>query len=164
MATPTRKTTADDPTLDTGNVDETVLPCERNDVEVVSDLDEPNTIEFESGPEDEEPVSIVFKAIAQDSGGGGVQLSGPEPEHEQPLANAAQEPEEHQAEETFVEIVLVDGDGEPVANAEYRIELPDSSIAEGVLDDQGKARIEHISPGQCVVTFPSFDAREWHPA
>ena len=48
-----------DPTLDSGNADDEVLPCQRNDLEVVGDLEEPNTIEFESGPEDDEPAAIV---------------------------------------------------------------------------------------------------------
>ena len=49
-----------DPTLDSGNADDEVLPCQRNDLEVVGDLEEPNTIEFESGC-----VSDLARALEQ---------------------------------------------------------------------------------------------------
>ena len=66
--------------------------------------------------------------------------------------------------ETFVEICLLDAAGKPVSKARYRIQLPDFSVVEGVLDDQGRARVEHIIAGQCAVCFPEYDGREWRPA
>lgn len=65
-------------------------------------------------------------------------------------------------EKTWIEIVLEDEDDppQPVAYAKYRIELPDGSVREGILDDRGRARIVGIDPGECQVTFPSFDAED----
>lgn len=65
---------------------------------------------------------------------------------------------------TFIEIRLIDSQKKPVPKAKYRIQLPDASILEGELDDEGMARVDHIVPGQCVVTFPEIDGREWRPA
>lgn len=66
-------------------------------------------------------------------------------------------------EKTWIEIVLTDDDDppRPVAFARYRIELPDGSTREGILDDHGKARLVDIDPGTCQVSFPSFDGRDW---
>jgi hypothetical protein len=66
-------------------------------------------------------------------------------------------------EATWIEVRLVDQDMNPVPGAKYRIQLPDSSIEEGVLDDQGRARFEQIIPGQAQVQFPEYDGREWAP-
>ena len=52
-------------------------------VEAVRDLEEPNTIEFESGPEDDEPAALVFTSQATGSDGKSVKLDGAESE-EQP--------------------------------------------------------------------------------
>ena len=38
----------------------------------------------------------------------------------------------------------------------YHVVLPNGDIVEGTLDDQGKAKIEHIDPGECKVTFPGL--------
>lgn len=65
---------------------------------------------------------------------------------------------------TFIEIRLIDSQKKPVPNAKYRIQLPDSTVLEGVLNEQGMARVDHIVPGQCIVTFPEIDGREWRPA
>jgi len=75
-----------DPTLDSGNADDEVLPCQRNDLEVVGDLEEPNTIEFESGPEDDPPAAIVFAAVAQEPDGKALRLSGEGHEDEEDVA------------------------------------------------------------------------------
>ena len=65
---------------------------------------------------------------------------------------------------TWIEIVLVDDEGSPVANARYRLELPDGSAKSGTLDRNGHAFINGIDPGTCKVTFPDFDGREWKTA
>jgi hypothetical protein len=43
----------------------------------------------------------------------------------------------------------------------YRITLPDGSVAEGTLDENGFARVEGIVPGTCQITFPSLDKEAW---
>jgi len=64
----------------------------------------------------------------------------------------------------WIEVELVDEDGEPVPGEGYRITLPDDSVAEGSLDDKGKARVEGFKPGNCKVTFPDLDEDAWKPA
>ena len=62
---------------------------------------------------------------------------------------------------TWVGVRLVDQDKRPVANERYRIVLPDGSTREGQLDSSGEAWLAEIVPGNCQITFPNLDAREW---
>ena len=49
--------------------------------------------------------------------------------------------------------------GEP-----YSITLPDgSTVADGTLDEKGRARVDNIDPGTCKVTFPNLDEEAWQP-
>lgn len=64
---------------------------------------------------------------------------------------------------TWIQIELVDSAGKPVPDQRYRVELPDGGIREGKLDPAGRAYIGEIKPGQCRVSFPDIDAREWRP-
>jgi len=50
---------------------------------------------------------------------------------------------------------------DPVPFARYRVTLPDGSVREGKLNEEGWARIEGVDPGTCQVTFLDLDAREW---
>lgn len=52
----------------------------------------------------------------------------------------------------------------PVPYKKYRIELPDSSIREGMLDSNGQAWFRGIDPGTCQVSFPTFHGDDWKPA
>lgn len=69
-------------------------------------------------------------------------------------------------EKTWIEIVLVDEEdaSQPVAFAKYRVELPNGSPREGMLDAKGRARIEGIDPGTCQVSFPGLDGSAWRRA
>lgn len=62
---------------------------------------------------------------------------------------------------SWVAIRLVDDQGRPVPYKRYRIETPEHSVREGMLDDQGRARVDGIEPGTCKVTFPGLDSRMW---
>ena len=64
---------------------------------------------------------------------------------------------------TWIEVRLVDQAGVARKGEKYRIRLPDNSLMEGTLDDEGKVRFESIVAGQAQVTFPDIDAREWRP-
>ncbi len=64
----------------------------------------------------------------------------------------------------WIEIELVDDAGKPVPNERYRIEKPDGTFEEGTLDKQGRARLDNLDPGQCQVSFPDIDAKEWSAA
>jgi type VI secretion system secreted protein VgrG len=70
---------------------------------------------------------------------------------------AAQEAGRAGAEEkTWIEIKLIDEEGHPVADEEYRLELPDGTIRRGKLDHNGAARVDDIDPGNCRVSFPKL--------
>jgi hypothetical protein len=64
----------------------------------------------------------------------------------------------------WIEIRLVDEDDKPVPDVAYEIKLPDGTTRRGTLDESGSAWIGNIDPGECQVTFPELDAREWRPA
>jgi hypothetical protein len=65
---------------------------------------------------------------------------------------------------SWIEFQLVDEDGNPVPNVKYRVKTPDGSSFDGALNDQGTVRFDNIDPGQCEITFPEIDARQWGPA
>ena len=62
---------------------------------------------------------------------------------------------------SWVEIALVDEQGNSVPGEQYRITLPDGSTVDGTLDAKGQARVEGIDPGNCKITFPNFDKDSW---
>jgi len=64
----------------------------------------------------------------------------------------------------WIEIELVDQEGNPVPGEKYRIELPDGTVREGVLNSKGVAWEGNLDPGSCKVTFPDFDTNEWRRA
>ena len=64
-------------------------------------------------------------------------------------------------ETAWVEIELVDEEGNPVAGEPYWIQFPDGGVQEGALDGHGLARIEGTSSGMCVVRFPNIDENDW---
>jgi hypothetical protein len=65
---------------------------------------------------------------------------------------------------SWIEIRLLDEEDAPVPGAAYRLQLPDSSIMEGTLDENGAARIDGILPGSCILNFPEIDRSEWRRA
>jgi hypothetical protein len=69
-------------------------------------------------------------------------------------------------EKTWIAIRLVDDQSppKPVAFRRYRIELPDGTTREGMLDGEGMARLTGIDPGACKVTFPGLDKDSWSKA
>ena len=65
---------------------------------------------------------------------------------------------------TWIEIVLKDTLGRPVAGERYQLHLPDGTMQHGLLDAHGKARVEGVEPGSAKYTFPDRDGEDWHPA
>ena len=51
----------------------------------------------------------------------------------------------------WIEFTINSSDGEPEANADYILHLPDGQERRGTLDDQGYAREEDIPPGPCQI-------------
>jgi hypothetical protein len=62
---------------------------------------------------------------------------------------------------SWIKIKLVDKDGQPVQGERYRIELPDGTVRQGILDSKGQAHIGGIDPGNCQITFPNLDKDAW---
>jgi len=81
-------------------------------------------------------------------------------------APAAPPPQQAEEEELdWVEIELVDEDDNPVAGVRYKISEPDGTVlAEGTLNQEGKARLEGIRPGSVIVSFPYLDIDQWEEA
>jgi len=72
--------------------------------------------------------------------------------------------DESSAEKSWIEIELLDEDDNPVPGEKYQIELPDGSVAQGTLDENGFARVERIESGDCKITFPNLDKDAWKKA
>lgn len=99
-------------------------------------------------------------AVTQNSGGG--PGSGAQP----PLrrrATTTSPPPDNRKEKTWIEIRLVDQDGNPVSGGKYKLKITDGSVREGSLDDDGRVKVSGIDPGTCTLWFPEFDGREWTP-
>ncbi|HHJ4624144.1 TPA: hypothetical protein ACQJJL_005460, partial [Raoultella ornithinolytica] len=59
-------------------------------------------------------------------------------------------------EKDWFEIILVDDYDQPIPYEHYRLTTPDGLVMEGVLGEDGVARIENISSGVCDVVFPNI--------
>ncbi len=63
---------------------------------------------------------------------------------------------------SWIEILLLDEDDNPVAGERYRVTLPDGqTVSEGTTDNDGYAKVSSIDPGNCKITFPELDGRSW---
>ncbi len=81
------------------------------------------------------------------------------PSHKEPTD------EEEKEKKSWIEIELVDEEGNPVPGERYKVILPDGqTVAEGTLDEKGFARISGIDPGTCKITFPNLDKDAWEKA
>jgi hypothetical protein len=54
---------------------------------------------------------------------------------------------------TFVAFKLVDDTGRAIPRVRYRVELPDGSVREGAVDDNGEAREDDCTPGRCRISL-----------
>jgi hypothetical protein len=61
----------------------------------------------------------------------------------------------------WIEISMVDQEGNPVAGESYAITIPDGTIQTGSLNAKGRARIDGIDAGTCKITFPKLDKDCW---
>src|SRR5438105_3223331 len=62
-----------------------------------------------------------------------------------------------QVTNAWIELELVDDDGEPAAGVAYQVELPTGALRQGDLNEAGFVRLERIPPGVCRVSFPDRD-------
>jgi uncharacterized protein (DUF2345 family) len=63
----------------------------------------------------------------------------------------------------WIEISMVDQEGNPVAGEAYRVTVPGGAVITGTLNSRGRARINGIDPGTAKVTFPNLDKDVWRP-
>ncbi|HXU67956.1 MAG TPA: PAAR domain-containing protein [Polyangia bacterium] len=78
-----------------------------------------------------------------------------------PTSSSAASPAASPAAETpkpdsWIEIELVDQDGNPVVDQPYEITTSDGKKLAGTTDGKGKARVNWIESGDCQVTFPGL--------
>lgn len=72
--------------------------------------------------------------------------------------------EEEKDRNHWISIELKDEKGHPIPNEGYEVKLSDGTISSGTLDEKGRARIEGIPAGQCMVRFPRLHNSEWRKA
>jgi len=88
-----------------------------------------------------------------------------EPAEEEPEERPVRPAPAPRPELTWIEVELVwEDDGQPVPNEAYTIELTDGTTRKGTLDSRGFVRFDQIPSGECKVTFPKLDGREWRRA
>lgn len=85
------------------------------------------------------------------------------PAEDEAAAQAAAEQAPGPEEKHFIEIELVDDEGNPVANERYFVELPDGTSISGSTDAKGYARVDGIDPGTAKVSFPDLDKKSYTP-
>ena len=85
--------------------------------------------------------------------------------HKPPPEEQTEEEEKQEKEQekknSWIEIELVGEDDKPIPGEKYRITLPDDSVADGTLDENGLARVEGFEKGTCKVCFPNLDKEAW---
>jgi type VI secretion system secreted protein VgrG len=64
-------------------------------------------------------------------------------------------------DKAFVEIEVLDQDGNPAVNEWFRVEFPDGTVREGKLDGNGHAWVPGPKEGSCKLTFPKLDKKAW---
>jgi hypothetical protein len=57
---------------------------------------------------------------------------------------------------TWVDILLVDADGKPIANEDFRLTLPDGTVITGKLDANGLAGVDQIIGLEGKLEFPNL--------
>ena len=74
--------------------------------------------------------------------------------------------EENKEKVSWIEIALVyESNGKPVPGMAFEVTLPDGqTVYSGSLDDNGFARVDHIDPGSCQISFPYLDKEAWEDA
>lgn len=72
------------------------------------------------------------------------------------------EPEQEPVKGAWIELELVNQDGEPVANRRFRILQKGAVVREGMTNAAGFARIEPLGPGPCDVEFPDLYPADFH--
>lgn len=78
-----------------------------------------------------------------------------------PATAATATTEKAKVKKDWIEIILVDMEGNPVPSVRYRITPPGGAPVEGRLNEHGQAGLYQIEAGNCKVTFPDLDTEAW---
>ena len=81
--------------------------------------------------------------------------------HKPPTAEESEKSEEEKVETTWIEIELVGEDDQPISGEKYKVILPDETVDQGTLDQNGWARIDGFTAGTCKISFPDLDQDAW---
>lgn len=65
------------------------------------------------------------------------------------------------AEDTWIEVLVLDDKDQPVANVEYEIELSDGRVQRGRTSEHGILRYEDLPSGSCKIRLLDVDGRSW---
>lgn len=65
---------------------------------------------------------------------------------------------------SWIEIEMLDEADQPVPGMKYEVKLPDGTVATGVTDGKGYARVDGCEEGNCEITFPDLDKGAWEKA
>ncbi|RKX21634.1 MAG: hypothetical protein DRP51_03900 [Candidatus Zixiibacteriota bacterium] len=60
----------------------------------------------------------------------------------------------------WLEIKMLDNNGQPVCNVKYKLTLPDGQERQGTIGAEGFAREDNITPGKCLIEFEDTDSRQ----
>ncbi|QSQ19128.1 hypothetical protein JY651_27680 [Pyxidicoccus parkwayensis] len=63
-------------------------------------------------------------------------------------------------QKTWVDICLLDANGQPVPHAAFRLTLPDGRVIEGKLDEQGLAGVDGVEEGEGELEFPELQRED----
>lgn len=108
-----------------------------------------------------EIVALTRRAPSAKAAEGGGGSGSPSASNPSSAAAAPPPSSETSPEKTWIDIQLVDEDGEPIPGERYILKITDGSTREGNLDDSGRVRVNGIDPGTCTVVFPDLDTTEW---
>jgi len=87
------------------------------------------------------------------------------PEHAREVAEAPGELVEQAPDpEHWVEVVLVDMQGDGISGERYELTTPDGKLHEGTTGAGGVVRLASSVSGGCEFTFPDLDENAWEPA
>ncbi|MFN0134909.1 MAG: type VI secretion system tip protein TssI/VgrG [Phycisphaerae bacterium] len=78
-----------------------------------------------------------------------------------PIANVREEDETEPPPTSWVEIEMVDEDGEPWPDEEYEVKRADGKIIKGRLDSKGRAHVFLPKKEGATLRFPDLDGRAW---
>jgi phage baseplate assembly protein gpV len=65
---------------------------------------------------------------------------------------------------TTLEVVVVDDTGQPMGGVRYEVKDPSGKVHEGTTNPEGLIRIDGLPAGNCEVTLPELDQKDWEPS